>query len=74
MYKPVKIKVKDTFQIVPVEHTKFGIIYKLMERNLVHGTYVTMEKAIDARNKILALREEIAVIKATDGFEIAVES
>lgn len=74
MYKPVKVKVKDTFQIVPVEHTKFGIVYKLMERNLVHGTYVTMEKAIENRNKILALREEIAVIKATDGFEIPVES
>jgi hypothetical protein len=70
--KPIKTKVKDSFSIIPVT-VNGKTLYELREKQASYGKFISPEFAMYRKMKLLRDREELAVIVATEDFEIVIE-
>jgi hypothetical protein len=64
---------KDSFQIIPVNHDTLGIVYKLMENNVNHGTYGSLKTAEKSKLAIMQTRDTLKAIRDTENVEFTVD-
>jgi len=69
----VKRKAKSLFQIIPVPHPKFGLVYKLTEGMTEHGRFTSRDAAARKEAELIRIQEELKVIKESEDMEFEVD-